>query len=51
VPKGTDFATVSDERLQEIGRRIKSRPWKTLGWRTPYEVFAEALKKRVAIRS
>jgi IS30 family transposase len=51
LPKGTDFATVSDERLQEIERRINSRPRKTLGWRTPYEVFAEALKKRVAIRS
>jgi hypothetical protein len=41
----------SDERLQEIERRINSRPRKTLGWRAPYEVFAEALKKRVAIRS
>ena len=51
LPKGTDFATVSDERLQEIERRINSRPRKTLGWRTPYEVFAEALKKRVAIRN
>jgi IS30 family transposase len=51
LPKGTDFATVSDERLQEIERRINSRPRKALGWRTPYEVFAEALKKRVAIRS
>ena len=51
LPKGTDFATVTDERLNEIERRINSRPRKTLGWRTPYEVFAEALKKRVAIRS
>lgn len=51
LPKGTDFATVSDERLREIERRINSRPRKTLGWRTPYEVFAEALNNRVAIRS
>jgi IS30 family transposase len=26
LPKGTDFATVSDERLREIERRINSRP-------------------------
>ena len=51
LPKGTDFATVSDERLAEIERRINSRPRKTLGWRTPYEVFGEALKNRVAVRS
>ena len=51
LPKGTDFATVSDEQLREIERRINSRPRKTLGWRTPYEVFAEALNNRVAIRS
>ena len=51
LPKGTDFATVSDEQLAEIERRINSRPRKTLGWRTPYEVFVEALKSRVAVRS
>ena len=51
LPKGADFATVSDEWLQEIERKINSRLLKTLGWRTPYEVFAEALKKRIAIRS
>ena len=51
LPKGTDFATVSDEQLRGIERRINSRPRKTLGWRTPYEVFAEALNNRVAIRN
>ena len=51
LPKGTDFAIVSDEQLREIERRINSRPRKTLGWRTPYEVFAEALNNRVAIRN
>jgi IS30 family transposase len=51
LPKGTTFAAVIDERLQKIERRINSRPRKTLGWRTPHEAFAEALKKRVAIPS
>lgn len=51
LPKGTGFATVSDERLREIERRINSRPRKTLGWRNPHEVFAEAFEQRVAIRS
>lgn len=26
LPKGTDFASVSDEQLREIERRIKRRP-------------------------
>lgn len=51
LPKGADFATVTDERLKDIERRINRWPRKTLGWHTHCEVFAEALKKRVAIRS
>jgi IS30 family transposase len=39
------------EIAQEIERGFNNRPQKTLGWRTPYEDFAEAIKKRVAIRS
>ena len=51
LPKGTDFATVSDERIAEIERRINSRPRKILGYRTPYQVFGEALNNGVAIQS
>lgn len=51
LPKGTDFATVSDARLREIERRINSRPRKTLGYRTPFEVFGEAINQRVAVRN
>lgn len=39
LPKGTDFATVSDERIKEIEHRLNTRPRKRLGWRTPLEVF------------
>lgn len=35
MPEGTDFAAVSDERLQEIERTINSRPRETLSWRPP----------------
>ena len=34
LPKGTDFATFSDEQIAEIERRINSRPRKTLAYRT-----------------
>lgn len=39
LPKGTDFATVGDERIREIEIKLNNRPRKRLGWRTPYEVF------------
>lgn len=51
LPKGTDFATISDAQIADIERRINSRPRKTLGYRTPYQVFGEALNNGVAIQS
>ena len=39
VPKGTDFATVSEERIAEIEHKLNTRPRKRLGWRTPLEIF------------
>lgn len=49
LPKGTDFATVSDEEVAEIERRINSRPRKTLGFNTPLEVFLGETQPGVAI--
>ena len=43
LPKGTDFATVSEERIQEIECRLNTRPRKRLGWRTPLEVFNQSV--------
>lgn len=43
VPKGTDFATVSNERIQAIEYRLNTRPRKRLGWRTPLEVFNQGV--------
>ena len=38
-PKGYDFRTLSDERLQEVVDLLNTRPRKCLGWRTPKDVF------------
>jgi IS30 family transposase len=45
LPKRTDFATISDERIHEIEYRLNTRPRKRLGWRTPLEIF----NQRVAL--
>ncbi len=41
-PKGTDFTTLTHEQIQEVEDRLNHRPRKSLGYRTPYEVFMEA---------
>src|SRR5437762_8847516 len=38
-PKKTDFSLLSDEDVQRVADRLNNRPRKTLGFRTPYEVF------------
>ena len=39
IPKGSSFENITQERIQEIEDKLNHRPRKTLGWRTPYEVF------------
>jgi IS30 family transposase len=41
LPKGTDFATVSDTQIKHIEYLLNSRPRKRLGMKTPYQVFYE----------
>lgn len=43
-PKGTDFATVSDEELARVEYLLNTRPRKRLGWKTPLQVFGVALE-------
>lgn len=53
-PKGTDFAKVSNEELQEVIEEINNRPRKILGYETANEAFDRLLlekKQRVAINS
>lgn len=43
LPKGTDFATVSEERLRQIEYKLNTRPRKRLGWKTPLQVFNQGV--------
>ena len=43
LPKGTDFATISNETLKAIENTLNNRPRKRLGWKTPLEVFNECV--------
>jgi len=42
-PKGTDLRIYSAATLQDVAQRLNNRPRKTLGWRTPAEVFQPAV--------
>jgi len=43
LPKGTDFATISNEVIARIEYALNTRPRKRLGWKTPLEVFNESV--------
>lgn len=45
IPKGTDFAEVSEKDLQKYVDLLNGRPRKRLGFKTPYEVLHEELMK------
>lgn len=38
-PKGTSFANITDESLEEVVNLINNRPRKILGYKTPFEVL------------
>jgi transposase, IS30 family len=42
-PKGTDFATISDEAIKVVEDALNNRPRKRLGWKTPLEAFNESV--------
>lgn len=39
LPKGTDFAKISNRKIQRIENILNNRPRKRLGFKTPLEVF------------
>lgn len=43
LPKGTDFATVSDECISGIEYKLNTRPRKRLGWKTPLDIFTQGV--------
>ena len=42
-PKGTDFATITDETITAVETALNNRPRKRLGWRTPLEAFNQSV--------
>lgn len=40
-PKGTDFATISDDMIRAVEDALNNRPRKRHGWKTPLEVFTQ----------
>ena len=50
IPKKRPLSTVTADELKMIQDRINHRPRKRLGFKTPYEVFHQSLK-RVALRT
>jgi len=44
LPKGSSFEHLTKKDIEHIENRLNHRPRKSLGWRTPYEVFHEKMK-------
>ena len=47
IPKRTSFDEVSDNEIQMIQYRLNHRPRKSLGYRTPYEVFMQDISRKL----
>jgi len=45
LPKGTDFSQVSRARIMAVEHWMRHRPMKVLGFKTPFEVWTEEMKK------
>lgn len=45
LPKGTDLSGVSPARIMAVEHWLRHRPMKILGYKTPFEVWTEQMKK------
>jgi IS30 family transposase len=43
-PKNTDFTKVTRKEIKRVQHLLNERPRKTLGFRTPYEIFKQVLR-------
>lgn len=43
LPKGHDLSGLTQTALNDVARKLNSRPRETLGWRTPEEAMAELM--------
>ena len=43
-PRGTDFRKIKYEKFKQVQNELNDRPRKTLGWKTPHEVFTKLLQ-------
>ena len=43
MPKGKDFADISQTWLNDVAALMNNRPRKTLGWRTPAEAITDEI--------
>ncbi len=41
IPKGSSFENITKKQIRQIENKLNHRPRKSLGWKTPYEVFHE----------
>ena len=41
IPKGSSFENITKKQIRQIENKLNRRPRKSLGWKTPYEVFHE----------
>lgn len=48
IPKRTDFDTISDKEILMIQNKLNNRPRKTLGYKTPAEVFYKELSRKMS---
>ena len=49
-PKGTDFSKVTTDEILRVQNILNNRPRKTLGYKTPKEVFITGLRKEKVYR-
>ncbi len=45
-PKLTNFARISDEEVSQVVEKLNNRPRKTLGYKTPNELFFKEQKEQ-----